>query len=97
MGSIRDKALDDYDDGKRLKSNAEEWLDSGSENVYEAEEIIKAQTATIDKLVEALGASNVCLHDWAVKGGAKNTFDLLSSNSKLIHELDLINSVTEKK
>ena len=54
MGSIRDKALDDYDDGKRLKASAKEWLDSGSENIYEAEDIIKAQQATIDKLVEAL-------------------------------------------
>jgi len=41
MGSIRDKVLEDYDDGKRLKSDAKEWLDSGSENVYVAESIIK--------------------------------------------------------
>ena len=41
------------------------------------------------ELVRALGASNICLHDWAVKGGAKNTFDLLSSNSKLIDKYEV--------
>ena len=87
MGNIRDKALDDYDDGKRLKSSAKEWLDSGSENIYEAEDIIKAQQATIDKLVEAL-------NEWQLVSPWDRADRVITLQDE---QKDLINSVTEKK
>lgn len=40
------------------------------------------------ELLQALGASNLCLIDWIAKGGAKNTSVILSDNSKLIDKYE---------
>ena len=50
-------------------------------------EELEKQVAT---LVKALSASNICLQDWLVKGGAKNTAQVLSNNSKLIDEMGCV-------
>jgi len=63
MGSIRDEILDNWcylcrtglgcEHTKKeanTEVNAEEWLDSGSENLYEAEDIIKSQLNRITEL-----------------------------------------------
>ena len=46
--------------------------------------IIELQLEDKKSLAEALGASNICLRDWFCTGGAKNTAEILSNNSKLI-------------
>ena len=57
---------------------------------YNGADIMKAwcaiqdQQATIDKLVKAVDATNICLSNLSILGQAKKSFDLISSNAELI-------------